>query len=424
MHNADEIVDRIPQWDSGKVRNARVLVVGAGALGNEVLKNLALLGVRRLVIMDFDRVEASNLSRSVLFRGEDAAAGRFKADVAAERLLEINPELELLVLKGDVVTDLSWGLLRQVDVVIGCVDNRLARLYLNRWCWRAGRPWVDGGILQLSGQVSAYVPGVSCYECGLTALGWKEIRQRLGCTDMARRYALDGSAPTTPIAASVIGAWQVQEALKLVMGMEGQALVGRFLSVEGAFNAVAVYEQKALREVCGSHFTVVDDVVMAPLGVESTVGELWDYLSRELGMRAPSLGLDHSVALRIAALVSGRGEDVVLPVPRFSDALAEGFALRLGEAVGVPKGAMVEEVVPGMGLEDVALWRLGVPAGHVLRVGRGEERRWVGLGWDIGGAGFGFASANSCQGTPPGRGVREVVNRWWGMVDEAVLRRV
>jgi len=219
MSLSDDIFDHVPQWDQEKVRNARVLVVGAGALGNEVLKNLALLNVKRIAILDFDRVEASNLSRSVLYRPSDAELGRPKAVAAAERLLEINSELEILVQMGDVAIDLSLGLLANVDVIIGCVDNRLARLYLNRLAWRAGKPWVDGGILNLSGQVAAYIPGKSCYECGLTAQGWADIRQRLGCTDMARRYALGGRATTTPIAASIIGAMQVQEALKLVMGL-------------------------------------------------------------------------------------------------------------------------------------------------------------------------------------------------------------
>ena len=98
MSLQDAIFDQVPQWDQARVRAARVLVVGAGALGNEVLKNLALLNVQQLIIMDFDRVEASNLTRSILFRQADADAGRYKAEVAAERLLEINPDLKILTL--------------------------------------------------------------------------------------------------------------------------------------------------------------------------------------------------------------------------------------------------------------------------------------------------------------------------------------
>src|SRR5207248_3137540 len=90
----------IPWWRQEKLAAARVLVVGAGALGNEVLKNLALLGVGTTYVIDLDCVEPSNLSRSVLFRAEDG--GRPKAEVAARRAREINPEVTIHPLHGDV----------------------------------------------------------------------------------------------------------------------------------------------------------------------------------------------------------------------------------------------------------------------------------------------------------------------------------
>ena len=83
----------IPWWRQERLAAARVLVVGAGALGNEVLKNLALLGVGTVYVIDLDDVEPSNLSRSVLFRAEDG--GRPKAEVAAQRAGEINPEVDV-----------------------------------------------------------------------------------------------------------------------------------------------------------------------------------------------------------------------------------------------------------------------------------------------------------------------------------------
>src|SRR4051812_5845022 len=84
----------IPWWRQERLAAARVLVVGAGALGNEVLKNLALLGVGTVHVIDLDEVEPSNLSRSVLFRAGDG--GRAKAVVAAERVREINPEMTVV----------------------------------------------------------------------------------------------------------------------------------------------------------------------------------------------------------------------------------------------------------------------------------------------------------------------------------------
>ena len=90
-----------------KVNNARVLVAGAGALGNEVIKDLALFGVGHIFVVDFDRIELSNLTRSVLFREEDAYAHRFKANVAAERAMEINPQIKVTPIVGNLFSEVG-----------------------------------------------------------------------------------------------------------------------------------------------------------------------------------------------------------------------------------------------------------------------------------------------------------------------------
>src|SRR5262249_50330861 len=143
-------------WRQERLAAARVLVVGAGALGNEVIKNLVLVGTGTVYVIDVDTVEPSNLSRSVLFRAGDG--GRAKADVAAVRAREINPDVTLIPIHGDVINDLGLGLFADVDVVIGCLDNREARLWVNRQCWKVGTPWVDAGIQEIQGVVKVFVP--------------------------------------------------------------------------------------------------------------------------------------------------------------------------------------------------------------------------------------------------------------------------
>src|SRR4029077_5170156 len=106
----------ISWWRQDRLRSARILVVGAGALGNEVMKNLALLGLGTTYLIDFDVVEPSNLSRSVLFREEDG--GRSKAEVAARRARELNPEINVIPIHGDVINDIGLGLFAEVDLVI------------------------------------------------------------------------------------------------------------------------------------------------------------------------------------------------------------------------------------------------------------------------------------------------------------------
>ena len=119
----------ISWWQQEVVRNATVMVVGAGALGNEVLKNLALMGIGNLLIVDFDTIEDANLSRSVLFREGDR--GRPKAEVAAEAVKRLNPDVNVKAWYGDINYEMGLGVFRHIDVVIGCLDNREARLSLS-----------------------------------------------------------------------------------------------------------------------------------------------------------------------------------------------------------------------------------------------------------------------------------------------------
>ncbi|MBP6805800.1 MAG: ThiF family adenylyltransferase, partial [Chloroflexi bacterium] len=192
----------ISWWQQEVVRNARVLVVGAGALGNEVLKNLALMGIGNLMIADFDTIEDSNLSRSVLFRAKDN--GRRKVDAAAEAVKELNPDVNVLTWHGDINFELGMGVFRHVDVIIGCLDNREARLSINRMSWAIGKPWVDGAIEELMGIVRVFWPGEgACYECTLTDMDYQLIGLRYSCPLLARQNLLKGKVPTTPTSASI-----------------------------------------------------------------------------------------------------------------------------------------------------------------------------------------------------------------------------
>jgi len=221
----------ISWWEQSRLSRARVLVIGAGALGNEVLKNLALLGVGRVVVVDLDRIELSNLSRSVLFRPEDAGAP--KAAVAARAVKALYPDIRCVGLAADVVHEIGAGLFAWADVVVGALDNREARLAVNRLCYRLGTPWIDGAIEALSGVARVFVPPEgACYECSMSELDWKLLAQRHSCSLLNRTLAAVGPVPTTPTTASVIAGVQCQEALKLLHGMPS-SLAGRGMVFEG-----------------------------------------------------------------------------------------------------------------------------------------------------------------------------------------------
>jgi len=201
----------IPWWDQKKLRAARVLVIGAGALGNEILKNLALLGFERIVVVDLDRIEESNLSRAVLFGSEDV--GAFKAEAAARTLRKIAPEARVRPLVANVVESCGLGLFAWSDVIIAGLDNREARLWVNRCAWKMNRPWIDGAIEGINGVARAFVAGAApCYECTLGETDWKLLEQRMSCNLLLREANTEGKVATTPTISSVIAGIEVQEA--------------------------------------------------------------------------------------------------------------------------------------------------------------------------------------------------------------------
>lgn len=254
----EDIYPKLSWFKQTKVQEAHVLVVGCGALGNEVLKNLVLFGIEHIVAVDFDQVEQSNLTRSIFFTAEDALQHRYKVDAVKERLLAINPHLKIQTIKGDIAHQVGLGLIRKMDVAISCVDNRYARYCLNRLCMRAGIPWVDGGIDALEGTVRVFAPGKNCYACNLGPEGLKELARRMPCSSIIRKNEEAGRVPTTPVIASIIGAIEVQEAMKLIHEEEQKkgeltSLCGKMLYYEGQHLTSRMVSFKAYDENCPVH---------------------------------------------------------------------------------------------------------------------------------------------------------------------------
>jgi adenylyltransferase/sulfurtransferase len=269
-------------WDQRRVAEARVLVVGAGALGNELVKNLALLGFRRVVIVDLDEIEPSNLSRAVLFRPEDTAAP--KAAVAARAARAIYPGLEAVALRADVVHGVGLGLFRWADAVLGGLDNREARLAVNRACYRVGRPFVDGAIDVLSGVARVFVPPDGpCYECTLGEADWRALEQRHSCSLLNRELVQFGKVPTTPTTASIVAGVQVQELLKHLHGQP--TLAGRGFVFDGRDHGS--YVTTYLRsDQCLSHDPLERVVPVAARAASTTGAEVLAWAREALGPRA------------------------------------------------------------------------------------------------------------------------------------------
>ena len=355
-----------------RVARARMMVVGCGALGNEVLKHLALLGVGHVVIVDFDRVEADNLSRSVLFTADDAKANRPKVAVVAERLRQMNPRMEVMAIEGDVAYDVGLGLIRQLDVVIGCVDNRWARYCINRLAMRAGIPWVDGGIDVMEGTVRVFVPGKNCYACNLGPEGLKDMTRRLSCAGVIRRNIEAGKTPTTSVIASVIGAVQVQEALKLLCEdslRQGEltSLCGSMFYYEGQHLTTRLVRFQAYDDDCPVHERW-DPVRPVALTKDTTVADALQLLQEELQISAVSIGLTDDC---FVDYVERRDNDRRRQVMRPGRAVA-AFVEQDRELCGLPFSALYQhewrQVDNQFPYQQLTLAELGLPAQAVLPV--------------------------------------------------------
>ncbi len=364
----------ISWWERDKVQEAKMMVVGAGALGNEVLKNLALMGVGHLFVVDFDTIEAANLSRSVLFRPEDN--GKKKAEVAARRVKELNPDVQVQFFHGDINTDLGLGVFRRMDVVIGCLDNREARLSVNRYCYRLNKPWVDGAIQELFGLARVFVPGQgACFECTLTEQARREMSLRYSCPLLARQNILLGKVPTTPTISAIIGGIQSQEALKLLHGLPVEA--GKVMHVNGLTNEVHItaYVEK---EDCESHW-IYGDITELPdrRASDTTLAQMLAIARAELGEEA-ILELDQELVLALECHTCRAVTHVLKPVSQVS--LEEGRCPGCGELREVH---MTHVIVGDEPFLERTLLSVGVPPLHIVRARNSVEYRFFELTGDL-----------------------------------------
>ncbi len=365
--------DFISWWDREKVQNAKVMVIGAGALGNEVIKNLALMGIGNIFIVDFDKIEAANLSRSVLFR--EADNNRSKAEIAAARAKAINPDIHVQYLNGDVTTKLGLGIFRRMDVVIGCLDNREARLAVNRFCYWVNKPWVDGAIQELLGLVRVFVPGKgACYECTLTEQALRDLSLRYSCPLLARQNILLGKVPTTPTIASIIGAMQSQEALKLINNMPIEP--GKVTHFNGMVNEMHTTAY-SVREDCESHWTYGDVTELPARSERTTLDDILRIACADLGLDAV-IELDQELVTKLECKNCHTVEETLKPLSEVT--FESGHCPTCGEL----RETSMTHLITG---EETFLHRtlasVGVPSLHIIRAHNGVEYRFYELTGDL-----------------------------------------
>ena len=360
-------------------KNAKVLVAGAGALGNEVVKNLALFGVGHIYVVDFDRIELSNLTRSVLFREEDAYNHSYKAEIVAKRAREINPQIKVTPIVGNLFSEVGLGLYRSVDVVIGCLDSRIARYLLNRLSLRAGKSWIDGSIENLTGVVKVYTPGMNCYECGLSREEFNNIMLRTGCADVVRTQSSAGRVATTPISASIVGALQVQEAMKLIH-MEGEdeslqqpspfkTLQGRMLRYEGLTNMMNIYRVASWKNTCPAHEQWNDIKPCQELTASMTVVAALKTIKKLLGVKSVEINMRNNKF--IDKIISDRPEkefNVMIPESKLDDVIKADKEMRQLSYRTLFHKNFYENIDKSFPYQELTLQQIGIPPFDVLQV--------------------------------------------------------
>lgn len=305
----------IPWWDQNRLNDATIIVVGAGAIGNELIKNLALLGIGKILIFDMDRIENTNLTRSVLYRAKDV--GRYKAEVAAERAMEINPDVKAKAFNLNIIDDVGLGVFRRANVTLGGLDNRETRLSINQSCYKVNRPWIDGAIEVLNGIARVFVPGKgACYECTMTETDWKLINKRKSCALLTHQQMAEGKIPTTPTSSSVIAGVQVQEMLKLLHADRNlPTLAGKGYVFNGLTHDSYVVEYQC-KDDCMSHDTY-EGIIEKPWSAKTTsLKIILDEIKSELGEKA-IIDFDREIATK-ASCECGEHADLFMPVHKLS----------------------------------------------------------------------------------------------------------
>ncbi|RLG50212.1 MAG: adenylyltransferase [Thermoproteota archaeon] len=220
------LVSKLGKDGQLKLKRARVAVIGVGGLGCTSSLYLALAGVGKLLIVDSDRVELSNLNRQILHWTKDI--GRLKVESAAEKLREVNPEIEVEAVAARVTEENAHELIKEADLVVDGLDNFKTRFLVNDACVEQGKPFVHAAVHGLEGRLMTILPGESpCLRCLLPAEP-PEVKP----------------IPVLGATAGVMGCLEAMEAVKVIAGV-GKPAVGRLIVVDGL--AMAVEEVRVER---------------------------------------------------------------------------------------------------------------------------------------------------------------------------------
>jgi len=224
-----------------KLKQAKVLCVGAGGLGSPLALYLAAAGVGTLGLVDFDVVDLTNLQRQIIHGTADV--GRNKLDSAAESIATINPNVDVRKFEIRLTSANAIDIIREFDIVADGTDNFATRYLVNDACVLTGRPNVYGSVFRFEGQASVFAtPEGPCYRCLYPE------PPPPGAVPSCAEGGVLGILP------GLVGVIQATEVIKLILGL-GETLVGRLLLIDALAMRFRELKLRKNREcpVCGEH---------------------------------------------------------------------------------------------------------------------------------------------------------------------------
>jgi len=269
-------------WDQGKIQQSTVLIAGVGALGSMVAVFLSLMGIGKLILIDMDTIELSNLNRQLLFTEKDI--GEFKARIAAQKLREINPNIHIVDLSKNL-TEVPRKYFEESDVIVDGLDTFEARRWLNSLCVGLKKPLVHGGMYGWYGNVQVIIPyRTPCLEC--QPLLPRERFQK-SCTPPGRKRenVEPPKFPGVSTISAVLSGIQAQETIKVLLDLP--TLIDNYLFYDGlsqSFTTIKL-ERNPKCIICSDEYRL--EGIEYAIDKKETIRELKNRLTATLGLVAP-----------------------------------------------------------------------------------------------------------------------------------------
>ena len=261
-----------------KIKTSKILVIGAGAGGNEVLKNLALMGFGNFTIVDFDPIEDSNLSRTTLFTKEDV--GKSKSEIASNTLNRISlhesPNIKGINAK---IQDVGKQIFFDHDIIVCCVDTMDARAYINDWCVKLNKPFFEMGFEKFTVQISFFPNENSTDSCLREIIGQGNFSgARQSCSKLKMEDLHLEHIPTIQVAAGMAG---VLIATEIILYLKGESrLKNKILQYASEYHRSLVIDVPQSTK-CHNHEHILYEIYKTKLNLGNTFEDVLKELKEQ-----------------------------------------------------------------------------------------------------------------------------------------------